>query len=69
MKDLKALLGKFRGWPIVGFFIERIEGLSAEDRERHLLGDCKLALGHYVEFRLGTGSWLMTIWMVSGGGT
>lgn len=27
MKDLKALLGEFRDWPIVGFFIERLIGI------------------------------------------
>ena len=49
MKDLKGLLGEFRGWPTVELFSVRLAGLSAEDRERHLLGFCKLAFGHYEE--------------------
>ena len=44
-------------------FSVRLAGLSAEDRERHLLGFCKLAFGHYEELpmgyrRLGSGNQL-----------
>lgn len=53
MKDLKGLLGEFRGWPTVELFSVRLAGLSAEDRERHLLGFCKLAFGHYEELPMG----------------
>ena len=53
MKDLKGLLGEFRGWPTVELFSVRLAGLSAEDRERHLLGFCKLAFGHYEELPTG----------------
>ena len=53
VKDLKGLLGEFRGWPTVELFSVRLAGLSAEDRERHLLGFCKLAFGHYEELPMG----------------
>lgn len=53
MKDLKGLLGEFRGWPTVELFSVRLAGLPAEDRERHLLGFCKLAFGHYEELPMG----------------
>lgn len=53
MKDLKGLLGEFRGWPTVELFSVRLAGLPAEDRERHLLGVCKLAFGHYEELPMG----------------
>ncbi len=61
MKDLKGLLGEFRGWPTVELFSVRLAGLPAEDRERHLLGVCKLAFGHYEELPMGyreIGGWL-----------
>ena len=57
MKDLKGLLGEFRGWPTVELFSVRLAGLPAEDRERHLLGFCKLAFGHYEE--------LPTVWYLT----
>ena len=67
MKDLKGLLGEFRGWPTVELFSVRLAGLSAEDRERHLLGFCKLAFGHYEELRWDIGDWWMVIWIGSEG--
>ena len=69
MKDLKGLLGEFRGWPTVELFSVRLAGLSAEDRERHLLGFVSWLLGIMKSCRWDIGDWWMVIWMGSEGRT
>ena len=50
-------------------FSVRLAGLSAEDRERHLLGFVSWLLGIMKSCRWDIGDWWMVIWMGSEGRT
>lgn len=69
MKDLKGLLGEFRGWPTVELFSVRLAGLSAEDGKGICWGFVSWLLGIMKSCRWDIGDWWMVIWMGSEGRT